>query len=83
MSFPVIMALIVLRAAPHQTKNHLTAVATAFQKRASPAKDFGIAEIDSSKFLFQQVSGVLFLVAASEGRADHVSNQRLAHALGP
>ncbi len=53
------------------------------EKRASPAKDFGISKIDSFKFSVQQLFGVLFLVAVSEGRADYVSDQRLPNALGP
>jgi hypothetical protein len=53
------------------------------EKRARPAKDFGISKIDSFKFFVQQVFSVLFLVALSEGRADYVSDQWLPNALGP
>jgi hypothetical protein len=67
---------------PHQTKNNLAAVTTACEKRASPAKEFGISKIGSFKFFIQQVLGVLFLVTLSEGGVDYVSDQRLFNALG-
>jgi hypothetical protein len=53
------------------------------EKRARPAKDFGISKIDSFKFFVQQAFSVLFLVLLSEGCADYVSDQWLPNALGP